>query len=260
VCLTKREAAVVRLWLRYVFLVAWLVIWAAMSIVYIHRSQLNHYQAQSDFPAPPDNQIDGLTCYRYDPCTNKLCFEARIGSLRTENATVGIFKTAVAREIKVKDLRLFFCQSSASSAPAVLEYSALPESSVDSKNVLGSILSRLADAKDRWSVNIDLSNPVDVTIDNFDCRIFDNDTLRLSVKSRRAVLDSGRPQVMLRGHVVITADGGTLESNCVRWDIQKQQFTADGTYFLRQGESRIAGKGICVDNHLNIADAKNARE
>jgi hypothetical protein len=251
---------VVRLWWRYILLVAWLVTWAAMAFFYVRRPQLNHYQAQADFATPPENQIDGLTCYRYDPSTNKLCFEARLGSLRTENATVGIFKTAAAREIKVKDLRLFFCQSSASSAPAVLEDSTLLEPSADSKNILGSILSRLAYAKDRWSVNIDLSNPVNVTIDNFDCRIFDSNTLRLSVKSRRAVLDSGRPQVILRGHVIIIADGAILESNCVRWDIQKQQFSADGTYFLRRGESQIAGKGICVDNHLNIADAKNARE
>jgi hypothetical protein len=256
----KREAAVVRLWWKYVFLVAWLVIWAGMSILYIHRSQLNHNQALADLQAPPENQISGFTCYRYDPCTNKLCFEARIGTLGTENATVGIFRTAAAREIKVKDLRLFFCRSSASSAPAVLEYSALPESSADSKNVLGVILSRLAYAKDRWGVNIDLSNPVNVTIDNFDCRIFDNDTLLLSIKSRRAELDSGRPQVILRGHVVIITDGATLESNYIKWDIQKQQFTADGTYFLRRGESKIAGKGICVDNNLNVADAKNAME
>jgi hypothetical protein len=256
----KREAAVVRLWWRYVLLVAWLVIWTAEAILYINHSQLTQNQAQIDFTSPPENQIDGLTCYRYDPCTNKLCFEARLGSLSTENATIGIFKTASAREIKVKDLRLFFCQSSASSAPAVLEYGSSPESSADSKNILVSILSRLAYAKDRWSVNIDLSNPVDVIIDNFDCRIFDNDTLRLSVKSRRAALDSGRPQVILRGHVIITAEGATLESNCVRWDIQKQQFSAEGTYFLRRGESQIAGKGICVDTHLNIANAKNARE
>ena len=100
----------------------------------------------------------------------------------------------------------------------------------------------------------------EITIDDFDCGIFDENDLRLRVQSSRAIVNSDWPLVTLRGHVIITgADGSTLESNHVKWDTKKQSFTADGTYFLRRGDSRIAGKGIRVDSNLNIMNVKNAK-
>jgi hypothetical protein len=246
-----------RQWWRYVFLVAWMIIPATMITLCIFRPPQSNLPAKADFKAPPENQIDGITYYRFDPCTNKMCFEARVGQLRSANASIGFFKTAAAREIMVKDLHLSFNQSSASQATTISNASGLSESSVEAKNMLGAILARITDTQDRWKINIDLSHPVNVTIDNFDCRVFDKDTLRISVKSKRAILNSGSPQIMLRGHVIITADGDSIESNCIRWDIQKQKFIAEGTYLLKRGENRTAGKGICFDTHLKIMDIKN---
>ena len=74
-------------------------------------------------------------------------------------------------------------------------------------------------------------------------------------------MNSGWPLITLRGHVTITsAAGSTLESNYVKWDIKKQNFIVDGMYFLRRGESRIAGKGIRVDSNQNIMGSKNAKK
>ncbi len=249
----------------YVILALWALIVAALAVIFVRRSgvesYLSRYQSQVFTTSLPENQINGLTYYRYDPNTNKLRFAASVETLRTENATLGIFRTAVARTIKVKDLQLHFYNYSGISAPAALEGLVLPEEVIAGENRLQKILSRLVDARDHWGVDIDLSNACELTIDNFDCRLFDDDTLRLAVQCRRAIVDSGWPLVTLRGHVTITsADGSTLESNYVKWDTKRQSFTADGTYFLRRGESQIAGKGIRVDSNLNVVDLKNARK
>jgi hypothetical protein len=199
-----------------------------------------------------------------------LRFAASIGSLRAENATLGIFKTAAAKVIKIKDMQLHFCEYPGSSPVTILLANALPEESAGNKTRLNEILAsvpgkprltelcgeQFGDTRGYWRANvnnIDLSNTCEVVINNFDCRIFDGDALRLAVQSRRAVADLDKPQqIMLRGHVVITAaDGSTLESNHVRWDTKKCYFRTDGTYFLNHNGEKTRGKDICVDSQLN---------
>ena len=249
----------------YAVIALWVLIVAALATVCARRSgvesYLSRYQSQVLTASPPENQINGLTYYRYDPNTNRLCLAASVGTLQAENATLGIFRTAAARTIKVKNLQLHFYEHSGVAAPAALKNLVLSEEATAGGNRLGGILRRLINARDHWGVDIDLSNTIEVTIDNLDCWMFDDDALRLAVRCRRAVVDSGWPLVTLRGHVTITgADGSTLESNHVMWDTRKQNFTVDGTYFLRRGESQIAGKGIRVDSNLNVVDLKNARK
>jgi hypothetical protein len=229
---------------------------------------LNLYQSQVLATFLPENQLNGFAYYRYDPNTNHLCFAASAETLRAENAPLGIFKTAAARTIRVKDLQLHFSESSGSSAVAAMQSSFLPPATAAGQNGFQGILSRLADTRDHrgidsshWGIDMDLSNPREVIIDDFDCGIFDGNDLRLRVQSSRAIVNSDWPLVTLRGHVTITgADGSAIESNYVKWDTKKQHFTVDGTYFLRRGESRIAGRGIRVDSNLNIMDSKHAKK
>jgi hypothetical protein len=257
---------------RYVLLAVLALIDAAGVVICVHNSSvepyLNRYQSQVLATFLPENQLNGFAYYRYDPNTNRLCFAASAGTLRAENAPLGIFRTAAARTIRVKDLQLYFSEPSGSPAVAALQSSFLPGAPAAGKNGFQGILSQLADARGHrgidsghWGIDMDLSNAREVTIDDFDCGIFDENDLRLRVQSSRAVVNSDWPLVTLRGHVTITgADGSTLESNCVKWNTKKQNFTVDGTYFLRRGESRIAGKGIRVDSNLNIMDSKNTRK
>lgn len=257
---------------RYAILAVWVLIDLAGVVICVRNSSvepyLNRYQSQVLATFLPENQLNGLAYYRYDPNTNRLCFTASAGTLSAENAPLGIFKTAAARTIKVKDLQLHFSEPSGSPTVAALQSNFLPGAPTAGKNVFQGILSQLADARDHrgidsshWGIDTDLSNAREVTIDDFDCGIFDENDLRLRVQSSRAIANADWPLVTLRGHVTITgADGSTLESNYVKWDTKKQNFTVDGTYFLRRGESRIAGKGIRVDSNLNIMDSKNARK
>jgi len=249
---------------RYVIFAAWIVTAATLAAICINhrviRQNLNHYQSQNDTVSPPENQINGLTYCRYDPNTNRLRFAASVRSLRAENAKFGIFRTAAARTIKVKDLRLRFCESGDSTVTTALRDKILFDRLSGGNKNLGEFITQLADVRDYYGADIDLSNTREVTVDNFDCRVFEDDNLLLSVESRRAVVDSDWPKVSLRGHVTVTcADGSTLEGNHIKWNTKEQSFTVDGTYFLRRGECQIAGKGICVDSQLNIVEIKNAK-
>ena len=249
---------------RYAVLALLIVIEGAAAILCVLHSGVKPYLSpcQSDVlvRSAPDNQLNGITFYRYDPNTNKLCFAVRVGTIFSQNASLGIFKTAAARTIEVKDLQLRLSEPWDFSSLTALQDNASPKEGFKNDNGIGEIIRRLADTRSRWVVNMDFSNAVEITIDNFDCRIFNDSALRLAVRCRRATVNSGWPLVNLRGHVVITAaDGATLESNHVIWDTRRQIFTADGMYFLCRGESRITGKGIHVDSNLNAANTKIAK-
>lgn len=247
---------------RYVFLTIWVAIVAITATIVVQRRSITYPTQFSDVNSMfPENQITGFACHRYDPNTNKLCFAVSAGSILAENATVGIFKTAAARKVKIKDLQLYICKSFASSMLPALHDKAPSESPVSGKNTLQGVIGQMAEGSDNWRININFSNTCEVAIENLYCRIFDDDGLGLTVQSRRAIADSHWPKITLQGHVTVTsANGGILESNHVTWDTQKQRFTADGIYLLRRGDKRISGKGICVDSELNIAGKKIAME
>jgi hypothetical protein len=258
--------AKIRIRRRYVVFALLIIIETAFVVVCIRNNSLQPYislyQSQSLTASPPENQLTGLSYYRYDPITSKLCFAVSCGTILSQNAPLGIFKTAAARTIEVQDLQLSFCENSGPSEKTVLPGNAPLEKTVQDSSNLGGFFRRLADTHNNWGLNIDLTNVIEITIDNFDCRMLDDGSdLRLGVKCRRAVANSNWPLINLRGHVIITAaDGATLESNHIIWDTRGQNFTADGTYLLRRGENRIAGRGIRFDSKLNPTYMKVAKK
>ena len=149
--------AKIRIRRRYAVLAFLIIIEAALAVVCISHSSLkpylSFYQSQSLATLPPENQLAGLAYYRYDPNTNHLCFAASAGMLRAENAPLGIFKTAAARTIKVKDLQLHFSEPSGSPAVTALQSNFLPEAPVAGKNGFQEILSQLADARDHRGID-----------------------------------------------------------------------------------------------------------
>jgi hypothetical protein len=249
---------------KYVIFAVWWGITTIIAIIYACYWGIKPhsicYQTDNGDVSVSQNQLTGLTYYRYDPNTNKLRFSVSVGMILTQNAQIGIFKTAAARTIKVKDLQLRFCESSDSQAMTAMKDNTLPEKIIPGDNGFKEIISRVVEARKHWGVDIDLSNPIEVAIDNLDCQIFDGDNLRLAVQCRRAIVNSSWPLVTLRGHIIITAaNGSTLETNRVKWDIKKQSFTTDETYVLRQSGIPLTGKGVCVDSQLNIIELKNER-
>jgi len=258
--------AKVRIRRRYAALAVLIIIEAALAVVCISHSSLKpylgFYQSQALAALPPENKLTGLTYYRYDPNTSKLRFAVSCGMILSKNTPLGVFRTAAARTIEVKDLQLSFCEHSNLFEITAPPGNALFEAATPGDNGLSNIFRRLANTHNNWGLNMDLNKVIEITINNLDCRILNDDSdLRLAVQCKRATVNSSWPLINLRGHVIITtSDGATLESNHIIWDTRRQSFTADGTYFLQRGESRIAGKGIRVDSNLNIADTKNIKK
>jgi hypothetical protein len=258
--------AKIRIRRRYAVFALLIIIEAAFAVVCIRNSSLkpylSFYQSHSLATSPPENQLAGLSYYRYDPNTNKLRFAVSCRAILSQNAPLGIFRTAVVRTIEVKDLQLSFCEHPGPSGITAMPGNSFSEDETPGNNGFGGIFRRLADTHNNWGLNIDLSNIIEITIYNLDCRVLNNNSdLRLAIQCRRAIANSSWPLVNLRGHVIVTAsDGATLESNHVIWDTRRQSFTADGTYFLRRGESRITGKGIRVDSNLNANDMTIAKK
>jgi lipopolysaccharide assembly outer membrane protein LptD (OstA) len=114
---------------------------------------------------------------------------------------------------------------------------------------------------DGWRVtNIDLSNVSEVRINNFDYQVFYEDDLFLSIQSKRAMASYKHSGIVLRGHVIIkTADGSTLESNYVKWDIENQHFTVNGIYVINRNGVKTTGRNISVDAQLNNVKGQNAK-
>ena len=107
---------------------------------------------------------------------------------------------------------------------------------------------------------IDLSGVAQIEVDNFDYQIFENKTQTLSINCKRAIASYKQQDVVLRGHVIITsADGSRLESNHVKWDINKDLFKVDGIFFLSKKGKKLFGRAICVDKNLNYSESENGK-
>jgi hypothetical protein len=203
-----------------------------------------------------------------------------LGNLRAENNKFGIFKTELHKVVKIQDLELAFYQYHSSKIISNTKpdnkisittatdrnesyVTTVTDESTDAFPALIKFadgIYELVSQRDGWRINIDLSNTSKVCIASFDYKVFYDGALLLNIRSKRATTSNKRPdEVTLRGRVIIsTGDGTTLESNCVIWNIAKQQFTVDGTYFLTRNGKKMRGKDICVDDRLNIVQAQLA--
>lgn len=258
-----------RLWFKWsVLLFSW-----ALSILILvivtgnNESSTLYSDAASTGPAlrPPKNQTGAFSYRRWDPEENHrpICF-VHFDNFCSENNKLGFFKTALHKVVKIRDLELKFYRYNPgkATAAATLEIFPIPEDmSTDTRLVVRRIMRRLTTLTDGWRVNnIDLGNVSELRVDNFDYQVFHDGDLFFATQSKRAIVSHGHSEVVLRGHAKITiADGGTLESNYVKWDVQKQHFRVNGVYVLNRGGVMTTGKGICVDAQLNIVGTQIAK-
>jgi hypothetical protein len=228
---------------------------------------------------PLRNEIKGLRYIHEE--NHRPIYAVSLGNLRAENNKLGIFKTGLHKVAKIQDLELALYRypsskiisntkpDNKSSITTVATdrnesyATTVTDESTDAFPALVKFadgIHKLVSRRDGWRINIDLSNTSEVSVANFDCKVFYDGALLLNVRSKRATTSNKCPdEVILRGHVTIsTGDGTALESNCAIWDIAKQRFTVDGTYFLTRNGKKIRGKDICVDDKLNIVQAQIA--
>jgi len=72
-----------------------------------------------------------------------------------------------------------------------------------------------------------------------------------------ASLELRSPSIVLRGRASVTLDGTTLESNCIRLDVQKERLIVDGRYVLTRNGQRRHGVRTCFDTHLKPLDIQS---
>jgi hypothetical protein len=188
-------------------------------------------------------------------------FSVRIGLLCTENGELGVFKTGLLKIIKIDGMKLKnFRYPCGRFLPGLLRgQSFLPDGGF-TENELKRIIERMTEAGNSLAIDIDFSNSTEVRIKDFCYQVFDDGRRYFFVKSKRAIISSKWPEVMLRGHVILTAaDGSTLESNWVKWDTERDYFTVCAAYVLNRNGVEVKGKKICVDRSLNKAEKEYSK-
>jgi len=214
---------------------------------------------------PPRNQIGAFSYRRWDPNeNNRPVFSVYFEDFRSENNRFGLFKTALHKIVKIQDLELNIYKYNADEIPS----EATPDIHFISEDIAGdtttlvkNIMRRLITPGNEWRINnIDLSNVTEVRINNFNYQVFHENDLLFATESKKATVSNKHSYILLKGHAKITvADVGTLESNYVKWEVQKQQFRVSGVYVLNRHGVMTTGKGICVDSQLNIMGAQSAK-
>ncbi len=247
-------------WLRLVLLVS---LWILSGLILAVISANNGLEIPSgdtvNFNAGrtlPRNKTGSITYSRWNPRENcrPICYIS-LKNLLSENNRIGIFKTALHRLIRIADFEVEFHRYSSSEVTSATKPNipvAPKEAAYDATALIKNLLDRLTDPKNSFRIeSIDLSNVSKVQIHNFGYRVLDDGKLLFAVQAKKTTASYGRPDVMLRGHVTITAaDGGILECNRAKWNVKAEQFKIDGVYVLNHNGIRTTGKGICVDTQL----------
>lgn len=279
-----------RRFLKYgIFLIAW-VLSICLLLVLSANNELNtfYYRAAShdfDFKLPK-NHLGAIRYTRRDPKENcRPVYSVSFKNLLAENNKLGLFKTALHKVVKIRDLELRFYKytsptvttatklsqdkSSRSTIPPSNKASTaatadiVPTTDITAQvgKLIRKVMRKFITPNYRWWVNnLDLGNVSEVRINNFDCKAFCDGDSFFSVQCKRAIASYKHPELVLRGHVIIkTADGSTLESNHVRWDTKKQHFTVKGVYVLNRKGVETMGRDICVDAQLNNIKTENAK-
>ena len=249
------------LWIkRSVVLAVWVLSFLSFIIVIENNglSRLSNEAAGYDVELiPAKNQTGALSYWCCDPEANgRLVHSVDLKNLRAENSHLGILKTSLHKIVSIDGLELELHQytSSAATGNSSSDIYAVPENVMaDVHSLVEQISHHLTNPIHGWRVkNIDLGNVSEVLVDNFDYRVFRDGGLLFMIQSSKAMLSYRRSGIVLRGRVTLaTADGSTLKSGHVEWEVKEQRFTAKGVYVLDRNGVRTTGKGICVDARLN---------
>jgi hypothetical protein len=216
----------------------------------------------------PKNQTGSISVCRFDSKHNhRPAYSVCLSNLIAENGTLGIFKTALHKTVRIRDLeirlhRYPFSKTGRNPNKQVPSSTVPVEGTVeDLKKLIKESSETLRNPEDQWRINsVDLSNASEVQINGFGYKIFSEGNLCLSITSKRAIASHKHSYIELRGHVEITTgQGNTLESNFVKWDVDKHHFVVKGSYVLNREGLQEMGKGVCVDWRLNVLGAKNVK-
>jgi hypothetical protein len=244
-------------------LIFWVVVLPILAIITARNNGLNVNCCQTnlaDIIAPFQNGIGGMRYVQYDTTNTKPIYSFAFDQLMAENNNLGAFKIGLFKTVKISGLELKFYKYTSQDIKADHANGKIT-SQFDSGDLkkLQTAINNLIEAKDDKYFDVDLSNAVKVQVRGLDYSDYIDGKRVLSVQCRKVLLSGKLSDISLRGHVVIEAEGGCLESNNVTWDIKNKRFTVAGGYMLNRGESINSGEDICIDQQLNIIDDLQAK-
>lgn len=218
-----------------------LLVFSASSKLSILSKQFENFNFKVTLPT---NQLDTFSYTRFDSKMNyRPTYAIAFENLLLENNGFGPFKTAMYKKAMIRDLELRFYRYTSA---------AKGESTIDVEELIRDMADRLTRPSNRYSIgNINFANVSEVYADNFDCRFFYKNDLSLSIHCKRATASYRNYNMELRGHVTIkTADGTTLESNFVEWDIRSNVFRVNSAYVLNRNGDVKTGRNACFNFEL----------
>ena len=252
-------------WFKWVLLSALWILSFLILIIISANNELNTLYDDALSHASelraPKNQIGALSYIRWDPKENyRPVYSVRFKNLLAESNNLGIFKTALHKVVKIRNLQLKFFQYSSQSQIVLSSSFPVSKGALADVKELKKMVAWMKNRSKGWAANIDLGNVSEVRVNNFDYKVFYDDDLFFAIQSKRAIVSYKHSGIVLRGHVIIkTADGSTLESNRAKWDIENQLFTVKGIYVINHNGVKSMGRDICVDARLNSIKAQHAK-
>ena len=204
--------------------------------------------------SPDKNEVRDVYLVRYNP-KNKFQpeYSIQIDALKIRNGKIGLFHSALCKQVNLQDLKLNLYSHTQNSRKAK---NAPTDFSSSMENMIYSLPSNL-----RKAIYSDKSpSPADDFLENIGANITDfrlnwlhDNESQLQLQSKQAFLTAQNTgELMLRGAVTIRTPQRTLRSNHIVWDIRQQLFTVRGNCCLTQHNKKTFGRDICFDSRLNI--------
>ena len=235
-------------WLSFVIILA---LTANSNLTTFYRWSGTNFNAELELPK---NELGAFSFVRFDSKAGyRPIYGIAFEKLLLENNNFGPFKTAMHKRAIIHDLHLKYYEyrndKSITSTPADLE---------ELIKQTGDILR----PSKKYNIgNFNFANVSEVYADKFNCGFFSEDVLLLSVNCRKATASYKSANIELRGHVIVkTADGTTLESNYIEWDVRNNIFNVQGLYSLRQSGEVKTGRGASFDFTLNEVLSCNSHQ
>jgi hypothetical protein len=210
-----------------------------------------------------ENETGAFTARRRESSVNRPAYEVAFDDLHAEDGGSGPFRTAAHKIVYIENLRVRFLHT-----PQIGGLDA------DAKIQLGDLCSLFAPRRrngltdgglglvqELWgaegdvSASIDLTNTMQVRIKGLEWEICRNGQALFSARCRHARLEDDSDHIVLRGHATVTANGTTLESNCIALDVRTNRIVVDGRYILTRDGQKEFGAGASFNTELKTLGA-----
>ncbi len=218
-------------------------------------------------PTASGNETGPFSVRRGNPeTTHRPAYRVRFDNLQAEPDALGPTAAACRTIVYIDNLDIAFLQPSPAVPPVgrrslLADFRDLFAPSRDScaHGAAPGLFEDLLGETEGWTVSVDLTNSTEVWVRGMDWRVCRSENTIFHVRCASVQLSAGTPDFMLRGDVMVWANGTTLESDCVRMDSRNDRIIVDGPYRLTWGEETRAGTGACFGPELTLIETQAPR-